>query len=254
MKSYKAFNKDYICRDYKFDIHKTNVCEGDIEICYNGFHSCPDPHNIQHYYNVKSKNTVFAIVDVYGETDITIDDKIASRKLKIIKTFNTYDELLKEFEANNNQTIDFIKRIKEGPKRIANISREELKEIIYSTSPQNTYAKLIFFSMLTKTIMLTIINALEDFNDLIRFAAVGCDNKDEIICDIVDKQMKYKDLVHRLSRKDQIEFNTLVKAFNAKSDMSFKTLTEKKIRDPLIIKPMERKINLVTQSTYERKV
>ena len=36
--------------------------------------------------------------------------------------------------------------------------------------------------------------------------------------------------------------------------MSFKTLTEKKIRDPLIIKPMERKINLVTQSTYERKV
>lgn len=254
MKSYKAFNKDYICRDYKFDIHKTNVCEGDIEICYNGFHSCPDPHNIQHYYNVKSKNTVFAIVDVYGETDITIDDKIASRKLKIIKTFNTYDELLKEFEANNNQTIDFIKRIKEGPKRIANISREELKEIIYSTSPQNTYAKLIFFSMLTKTIMLTIINALEDFNDLIRFAAVGCDNKDEIICDIVDKQMKYKDLAHRLSRKDQIEFNTLVKAFNAKSDMSFKTLTEKKIRDPLIIKPMERKINLVTQSTYERKV
>ena len=254
MKSYKAFNKDYICRDYKFDIHKTNVCEGDIEICHNGFHSCPDPHNIQHYYNVKSKNTVFAIVDVYGETDITIDDKIASRKLKIIKTFNTYDELLKEFKANNNQTIDFIKRIKEGPKRIANISREELKEIIYSTSPQNTYAKLIFFSMLTKTIMLTIINALEDFNDLIRFAAVGCDNKDEIICDIVDKQMKYKDLAHRLSRKDQIEFNTLVKAFNTKSDMSFKTLTEKKIRDPLIIKPMERKINLVTQSTYERKV
>ena len=254
MKSYKAFNKDYICRDYKFDIHKTNVCEGDIEICYNGFHSCPDPHNIQHYYNVKSKNTVFAIVDVYGETDITIDDKIASRKLKIIKTFNTYDELLKEFEANNNQTIDFIKRIKEGPKRIANISREELKEIIYSTSSQNTYAKLIFFSMLTKTIMLTIISALEDFNDLIRFAAVGCDNKDEIICDIVDKQMKYKDLAHRLSRKDQIEFNALVKAFNAKSDMSFKTLTEKKIRDPLIIKPMERKINLVTQSTYERKV
>lgn len=254
MKSYKAFNKDYVCRDYKFDLHKTNVCEGDIEICYNGFHSCPDPHNIQHYYNVKSKNTVFAIVDVYGETDITIDDKIASRKLKIIKTFNTYDELLKEFEANNNQTIDFIKRIKEGPKRIANISREELKEIIYSTSPQNTYAKLIFFSMLTKTIMSTIINALEDFNDLIRFAAVGCDNKDEIICDIVDKQMKYKDLAHRLSRKDQIEFNTLVKAFNAKSDMSFKTLTEKKIRDPLIIKPMERKINLVTQSTYERKV
>ena len=254
MKSYKAFDKDYICRDYKFDIHKTNVCEGDIEICHNGFHSCPNPYDIQQYYNVRSKNTVFAIVDVYGETDITMDDKIASQKLKIIKTFNTYSELLKEFEANNNQTIDFIKEIKEGPKRIANISSEELKGIIYSTSPQNTYAKLIFFSMLIKTVMLTIISPLKDFKDLIRFAAIGCDNEDAIICDIVDKRMKYKDLAHRLSRKDQIEFNALVKAFNAKSDVSFKTLTEKKIRDPLIINPMGRKVNFVTQSTYERKV
>ena len=254
MKSYKAFDKDYICRDYKFDIHKTNVCEGNIEICRNGFHSCPDPHNIQNYYNVKSKNTVFAIVDVYGETDITIDDKIASQKLKIIKTFNTYNELLKEFKANNNQTIDFIRKIKEEPKRIVNISSEELKEIIYSTSPENTYAKLIFFSMLVKTIMLTIINPLRDFSSLVKFAALGCDNKDEIICDIVNNRMKYKDLAHRLSRKDKIEFNTLVKMFNAKSNTSFKILTEKKTRDPLVINPMERKVNFVTQSTYERKV
>ena len=254
MKSYKAFNKDYICRDYKFDMHKTNVCEGDIEICHNGFHSCPNPYNIQRYYNVKSRNTVFAIVDVYGETDISKDDKIASRKLKIIKTFNTYNELLKEFKANNNQTIDFIKKIKEGPKRIANISSEELKEIIYSVSSQDTYAKLIFFSMLIKTIMLTIICPLRDFRSLIKFAAIGCDNEDKIMRDIVDKQMKYKDLARRLSRKDQIEFNTLVKAFNAKSNMSFKTLTEKNIKDPLIINPIERKVNFVTQSTYERKV
>ena len=254
MKSYKAFNKDYICLDYKYDIYKTNICEGEIEICLNGFHSCPDPHDIRDYYNVRNKDNVFAIVDVYGETDITADNKIASKKLKIIKTFDTYNELLKEFKANGNQTIDFIKKIKEEPKRIANISSEELKEIIYSTSPQNTYAKLVFFSMIVKTTILAIIHPFVDFKDLIKYAAIGCDNKDEIICDIVDKQMKYKDLAHRLSRKDQIEFNNLVKAFNAKSSMSFKVLTEKKNRDSLLIRPLERKANFVTQSTYERKV
>ena len=35
MKSYKAFDKGYICIDYKYDMHKTNVCEDEVEICEN---------------------------------------------------------------------------------------------------------------------------------------------------------------------------------------------------------------------------
>lgn len=245
MKSYKAFNKGYICIDYKYDIHKTNICEDEVETCRTGFHSCPNPHDIKKYYDVESKNTVFAIVDVFGETDISKDDKIASKKLRIIKTFDKYNDLLKEFELNKNQTIDFIKKVKTELNK-QRVSSEMLKEIVYSINPQNDYAKIIFFAMLLRTNMALIIRPFVDFLDLIKFAEKGLNDRDDIICSIVDDKALYKNVMHKLSSEQQIEFNALVKKFDEKSNISFKALTEKKIK-------YDYKINFVKQTTYERR-
>ena len=245
MKSYKAFDKGYICIDYKYDMHKTNVCEDEVEICQTGFHSCPNPHDIKKYYDVKSKNTVFAIVDVFGETDISKDDKIASKKLRIIKTFDKYNDLLKEFELNKNQTIDFIKKVKTELNK-QSISSEMLKEIIYSINPQDDYAKIIFLAMLLRTNMALIIKPLTDFLDLIKFAAKGINDRDDIICSIIDDKAVYKGVMHKLSSEQQMEFDALVKKFNEKSNISFRALGKKKIK-------YDYKINFVKQTTYERR-
>ena len=256
MKSYKAFDKGYICIDYKYDMHKTNVCEDEVETCRTGFHSCPNPHNIEKYYDVKSENTVFAIVDVFGETDISNDDKIASKKLKIIKTFDKYDDLLNEFKLNKNQTIDFIQKTKVKLYKynielnehddITDISSEMLKKIIYSINPQDNYAKIIFFAMLLRTDIAPIIKPLVDFLDLIKFAAKGLNDGDDIICSIVNDKVVYKDVMHKLSFKQRTEFNALVKKFNEKSNVSFRALTKKKIE-------CDYKINFIKQTTYERR-
>ena len=254
MKSYKAFDKDYICRDYKYDLYKTNICKDEIETCRGGFHSCPDPHNIKDYYNVESENTVFAIVDVFGKTDIAQNNKIASEKLKIIKTFDKYEDLLEEFKVNKNSTIDFIEQTKTDlittkHYDITGISSETVKEILYSISPENNYAKIIFFAMLLKTDLLNIIKPLQDFSSIIKFASKGVDDKDEIMCRLVNECAVYKDLANKLSRKQKLEFHALVRKFDEKCATPFKTLIKKQYKHNI-----NYKVKFLKQTTYERKV
>ncbi|AHF73870.1 hypothetical protein SOPEG_1868 [Candidatus Sodalis pierantonius str. SOPE] len=63
--AYKGFNADMTCRDYQFEIGKTYLHEGAVEICSSGFHACEYPLDVFCYY--EPANHRFAEVEVSGD-------------------------------------------------------------------------------------------------------------------------------------------------------------------------------------------
>ena len=50
MKAYKAFNHDWTCRGFQYEIGKTYVHSGPVELCDSGFHACEAPLDVLGYY------------------------------------------------------------------------------------------------------------------------------------------------------------------------------------------------------------
>ena len=72
MKAYKGFNKDLTCRGYQYEVGKTHIYEGDIQICKQGFHACENPLDVldTDYNSIDKK---YYEVEVDG--DIQKEDK-----------------------------------------------------------------------------------------------------------------------------------------------------------------------------------
>ena len=70
--AYKGFNSDLTCRGYQYEVGKTHIYEGDIQICKQGFHACENPLDVldTDYYSIDNK---FCEVEVDG--DIQKEDK-----------------------------------------------------------------------------------------------------------------------------------------------------------------------------------
>ena len=83
IKSYKGFNKDMTCRDFKYEEGKEYEISGNIECCENGFHACEDPLDCFNYY--APGQSVYHEVEQSGEISRKNDgdSKIASSKIKI---------------------------------------------------------------------------------------------------------------------------------------------------------------------------
>ena len=67
---YKATNGDMKCRDFQFEIGKWHECEGELELCKNGFHFCEQPSGVWAYYS-GSDTRVFKI-----EAEFVLDNKV----------------------------------------------------------------------------------------------------------------------------------------------------------------------------------
>ena len=72
MKAYKGFNKDLTCRGYQYEVGKTHIYEGDIQICKQGFHACENPLDVLDT-NYNSIDKKYYEVEVDG--DIQKEDK-----------------------------------------------------------------------------------------------------------------------------------------------------------------------------------
>ena len=83
IKSYKGFNKDMTCRDFKYEEGKEYEISGDVKCCENGFHACEDPLDCFNYY--APGQSVYHEVEQSGEISRKNDgdSKIASSKIKI---------------------------------------------------------------------------------------------------------------------------------------------------------------------------
>jgi len=70
--AYKAFDEDWKCRDYQFEVGKTYTHEGVIGLCRSGFHACEVPLDVWTYYPPTTSK--FAIVELGGVSDERRDD------------------------------------------------------------------------------------------------------------------------------------------------------------------------------------
>ena len=92
MKGYKAFDKDWKCRDFQYKIGETyELPEGqELKICQCGFHFCKNPIDVFGYYPFKDE-TMIAEVEALGEIQQE-GTKYVTNKIKIVREF-TRDEL-----------------------------------------------------------------------------------------------------------------------------------------------------------------
>ena len=82
IKSYKGFNKNMTCRDFKYEEGKEYETGGNIKACENGFHACERPLDVFSYYS--PAESVYHEVEQSGELSRDSDDsKVASSKIKI---------------------------------------------------------------------------------------------------------------------------------------------------------------------------
>ena len=80
--AYKAFDKNFQCRGYQYEVGKTYEHDGDIDICRAGFHSCENPFDVLNYYPITESR--FAKVTASGAVERHDDDsKICSAKLAV---------------------------------------------------------------------------------------------------------------------------------------------------------------------------
>lgn len=79
---YKAFNTDWTCRGFQFEVGQTYTHEGDVELCRSGFHYCIDALDVLGYYDLNGSK--FAEVVGTDPTPPEADcSKVATGRLTV---------------------------------------------------------------------------------------------------------------------------------------------------------------------------
>jgi len=81
MKTYKAFDPDFSCLGFKYEVGETYTHEGKIVPCASGFHACANPLDVLKFYPLTSR---FAEVEQSGEV-IHHDQKTVSSVITIVR-------------------------------------------------------------------------------------------------------------------------------------------------------------------------
>lgn len=102
MKGYKAFNKEWRCRDFQYKIGETyELPEGqELKICKSGFHFCENPIDVFGYYD-DTLRTVVAEVEALGDIQQE-GTKYCTNKIKIVRevTREELQELIVDDKCN----------------------------------------------------------------------------------------------------------------------------------------------------------
>jgi len=107
-KAYKAFNKDWTCRDFKYKVGKTYKIDEKPVICVQGFHACYELKDCLLYYPV-NEDTKFAEVKILGNTNTDVrsnDSKVCTNKIKIVREIPWKKVLELTKDKNNNCGFD----------------------------------------------------------------------------------------------------------------------------------------------------
>ena len=91
MKGYKVFNPDWTCKDFQYEVGQTYIHEGDIELCFQGFHFCKRLHDCFSYYEFNPANKV-AEVEALGKI-VEGPSKFVTNQIKIVREL-TWQEVL----------------------------------------------------------------------------------------------------------------------------------------------------------------
>lgn len=103
LRAYKAFNADWTCRGFKYEIGKAYHQDGKIEGCKNGFHACLSPLDIFKYYYGDVNQLRFAEVELSGEM-VSEGSKVAASDIKIVREL-TLQDLVKIYNSMKKGVI-----------------------------------------------------------------------------------------------------------------------------------------------------
>ena len=82
---YKAFNKDWTCRGFQYEIGKTYTMKEKPECCNQGFHFCTNVADCFKHYDNNPQKTKIALVEALGDVDkMKEDSKCCTNILKIM--------------------------------------------------------------------------------------------------------------------------------------------------------------------------
>ena len=80
--SYKAFDKNMQCRNFKYEVGKEYEMDGEIKCCNRGFHACKSPMEVWDYYDMLTSR--YAEVEQSGKIDEEEKStKVCSSHIKI---------------------------------------------------------------------------------------------------------------------------------------------------------------------------
>ena len=79
--AYKAFEADWTCRGFQYELGKTYTHEGPVNLCKAGFHACEYPLDVFNYYPPTGPVALVEMAGVDPKTDS--DSKRASRSITI---------------------------------------------------------------------------------------------------------------------------------------------------------------------------
>ena len=82
--TYKAFNTDWTCRGFKYEVGKKYEMGGEIKACKRGFHGCENPLDVLSYYDLTDSR--FAVCTQFGTVSpAASDSKVASSGISVDK-------------------------------------------------------------------------------------------------------------------------------------------------------------------------
>ena len=107
--AYKAFNSDFSCRDFQYNVGKEYYINGEVAMCKNGFHACQDLMDTFSYYPMG--NSRFAIVKLWGDV-LSGVDKVCASNIEIVKELSLKD-IVERYAAYKIDSLDraFDRRI-----------------------------------------------------------------------------------------------------------------------------------------------
>ena len=87
IKTYKGFNKDMTCREFRYEEGKEYEHNGNVRACKSGFHACENPMDVLGYYppcDNKGNLQRYCEVEQSGTLDCSENDKVCSSRLRVV--------------------------------------------------------------------------------------------------------------------------------------------------------------------------
>ena len=108
MKGYKAFNKDWTCRNKQYRLGETFSEDVDLSVCERGMHFCERLPQVFNFYPFDSDKTIVAEVVALGDVVTEDNSKFCTNKLQIIREI-PWDEVQKSCNTGDCNTGDWNK-------------------------------------------------------------------------------------------------------------------------------------------------
>lgn len=98
---YKAFNADWTCREFQYEVGQTYVFDDEIEMCERGFHAVPSDYSLAVLRYYPPHNSRFAICEASRPVYDEPRQKIVTDRLKILREISLGDLIRAHVDAHS---------------------------------------------------------------------------------------------------------------------------------------------------------